>query len=616
MSVRCVRYLLAAGCATTLAACGGDSTGPKAHPGGPGTTTLATAGTSAAFLDSAHFSTKLTLQNGAQYLIAVVNTDTSHSLSEDFTLVGALSASANRVGAPVVARSVQTPPVREARFTASPTLLRLQALRKLEKNHVRMLDRNTRVFQRLHGVRAAGASGLAASGIRKSISQTIGTVNKVYVAKAFGATCTDVDSIGARTVAIGQHVIVLADTNKTAWPDSLRPDSAFYQTFANEYDAITFPHITNVIGDPLAYDANLSHIGKITVTISPVLNNFGGGIVAFVDGCDFFPVQPTGQNADLDNFTEMFYYWVAGTNGFTVLDWENLMRATAAHETKHIVSYTDRIINNGLNNFETIWLEEGLAQESSEIWERHFNQATWKGHANFAQTVECEINLFQSGGCDPGGTKPIALIGSHLPFLFDYLNQESTSPTGLGLGTNTESNYGAGWEFARWATDQYGTSEASFIQSLVNEPTLSGVGNLAKHTGKTPAELLVYWNLATAIIDTVSVTATDVRTTIPSFNLGDIFFVGQTKLQCSDGHGGVVKCGLFTQSGSPVFPVAPTPLTTGPITQTVTGVPGTTAKYFLLTAASNGTETLELKSGAGAAISPSSGLRVGIIRVQ
>jgi hypothetical protein len=61
-----------------------------------------------------------------------------------------------------------------------------------------------------------------------------------------------VDSIGARTVAVGQHVIVLADTNRTTWPQAFRPDSAFYQTFADEYDQITWPHLLANIGNPLA----------------------------------------------------------------------------------------------------------------------------------------------------------------------------------------------------------------------------------------------------------------------------------------------------------------------------------------------------------------------------
>jgi len=595
-----------------------------------GNTTLAV-GQDTTFLTTPVVATNITLAPGQQYLIAVVNTDTSASVNEDFTLFGSVTSTqrVHLATASPAARRAQVAPTPIRKLTVSAaTVKRMQRMRKLQANHLAMLDHNTAVFQRVQRTgRVAPLSGATVTRPRFSISQTVGTVNKIYVASSFGASCSGVDSIGARTVAVGAHVIVLADTNTTKWPSNMR-DSAFYQTFANEYDAQTFPHINTYIGNPLAYDSHLSSIGKITVVISPVLNNFGGGIVAFVDGCDFLPFDsnPNGPNGEiLGNQTEVFYYWAPDTaSGWTGRAWEDLMRGTAAHESKHVVSYTDRIINNGFQFFEQRWLEEGLAQESAEIWERNFNHTTWKGNANFNQTVACEIYLgpHETPACqDSPGTLPIALTGSHLPFLFDYLAAESQSPTGLGFGNTgnnaTPTNYGAGWEFARWATDQYATTEAAFIQSLVNENTRSGLDNVSAHTGKSVQELLVYWNLATAIFDTATYTPADVRTTIPSFNFGQIFYVGQTSLQCNI-NGTTKPCGLFGQnfSTTPVWPIQPAALSTGNISAKVTGVSGTTAAYFLLTSTGNGHQYIQLQNGSGGSISTSSGLRIGIIRVK
>jgi hypothetical protein len=620
MDVRIVRPAGLA-CLVALVGCSGSPTTPGGHSG-PGATTLASVGQSITFLDSANFNTSLSLASGGQYLIAVVNTANTASVSESFTLNGTFAAASGSRVANAPLRAMVRPstarPIGSHSLDADQAVKRIQSLRRMQKNHMRMLDRDNQIFQNFASVRAARSVNRP----RFSISQNVGDVNKIYVAKEFGATCSDVDSIGARTVAVGQHVIVLADTNTSTttngaspWPTGLRPDSSFYQTFANEYDAITWNHIQTYIGNPLAFDTALSNTGKVTVVITPVLNNFGGGIVAFVDGCDFNTFTPSGSEMSLDNQTEMFYYWTPDTAlGWSTPFWEELMRATAAHETKHIVSFTDRIILNNFQVPELIWLEEGLAQESSEIWERNFNQATWKGHANFDQTVACELSFDGSSPCDPSGTKPIALLGSHLPFLFDYLQEETPNPVGHGLGTDTPSNYGAGWEFARWATDQYGSSEATFIKSLINEGSLNGLPNMSAKTGKSIPELLVYWSLATGIIDTVTYTASDVRTTIPSFDFGNIFFVGQTELRCQEGNT-EVPCGLFTNSGLPVYPVQPDTVTAGPISAVVT-VPGTSAAYFLLSAPNGGTETLQLQNGSGGALSSSSALRVGIIRVQ
>lgn len=584
--------------------------------GGSGTTTLATAGQSFAFLNTANFGTELTLQVGSQYLIAVVNTDQSPASTEDFTLVGARLTGSASVAA--LAGVAPLSPVARPGPAGRTYDLRLRTagisplMRRLAENHLAELERSRRTYARL-GNPADVRARLRATGrlapLAAAVSSTVGTVNRVYVSNSITGDCAAVDSIGARTVAVGQHIIVLADTNLTGWPQVQRPDSSFYQTFADEFDQITWPHLLAYIGDPLAYDASLSSIGKITLTITPVLNSIGGGVAAFVNPCDYFPFTSSGPDPDFSNVTEMFYSMTPAANGFGVGDWQKELRSVAAHETKHLVALADRIINHSTTLEET-WLEEGLAQESSEIWMRHFNQATWKGHAVFNQTVACEFDLGPSAPCDSQNDKPLDLAIGHLQYLFAYLRDESQS-NNEGLGTDVDADYGASWAFARWTTDQYAGDEGTYIKGLVNEPALTGLANLSSHTGQTIPLLLTFWNLASAVYAMPGYTAADPRITIPSFNFAQIFNVGQTQLTC-----GGVPCGLFTLSGAPVFPVQPIALTAGAVSQTVHGVPGTAAAFFLLTSSVAGTEALQLESGSGGALSPSSGLRVGIIRVQ
>jgi hypothetical protein len=591
-------------------------------------TTLAT-GQSSTFVNSPNFSATLAVQPGSQYLVAVVNTDATATTTENFSLTGSFASSSSSAAALRVAGTPAQPLAVPAGARSGQTFEyngpSLAMLRQSAQFHSAVLEHDRQVVASFGSAgdvwaraRSANVSAARQANVSAAISQTIGTVNKVYVLNNGNGNCTTVDSIGARTVAVGQHVIVLADTNLTKWPQSFRPDTSFYQTFANEYDQITWPHLLTNIGDPLLYDASLSSIGKVTVTITPTLNNFHvagatGTVVAFVNSCDFFPYQATGSNADFSNQTEMFYSLVPSSTGYTVATWENEIRATAAHETKHIVSFATRIKNNA--PFELIWLEEGLAQESSEIWERNFNLATWKGNVGFFQTVDCEITIGnETGSCDPNGTKPFALTGSHLPFLFQYLQTESLS-NGEGLGLDTPSNYGAGWEFARWATDQYaGSSEGPFIKSLITEPALTGVANIAAHTGQSAPLLLTYWNVATATFQNPKYVAADVRTTIPSFNFANIDSVAQTSFTCNG-----VRCGIFgvNSSPTPTFPVSPIAVsTTASFSKVVSGVPGTSASYFLLTGTTGGIETLTLLSSGGTALPSTSGFRVLILRVQ
>jgi hypothetical protein len=79
-----------------------------------------------------------------------------------------------------------------------------------------------------------------------------------------------------------------------------------------------------------------------------------------------------------------------------------------------------------------------------------------------------------------------------------------------------------------------------------------------------------------------------------------------------------VPCGLFGANfaTTPVWPIQPTALSTGNINAKVTGVAGTAASYFLLTSTGAGQQYIQLQSGTGGSINTSSGLRIGIIRVQ
>jgi hypothetical protein len=621
------------GSATITATSGGKSgTSQITVTSGATSVSLSVAGQSAAFLNSPNFTAALTVQAGSQYLIAVVNTDAASTSLEDFTLSTSFgAASAAGIVPRTVGPIVQTPSAASGRpgvgfALGGRAVNMIPARRNQTENHSDVLEDNRRIFARYGNPRDAWVAARRGNGqttqISASVAQTVGSVNKVYVRKTLNGSCNAVDSIGARTVAVGQHVIVLADTNRTTWPQAYRPDTSFYQAFANEYDQITYPHLLNYIGNPLAYDASLSGTGKVAVTITPELNNLGGvpgggTYVAFVNPCDFFPFVGSGASTFYSNQTEMMYSLVPSASGYSVAGWEAELRATAAHESKHIVSYADRVLLGALGSDE-VWLEEGLAQVSSEIWERHFNQATWKGHATFVQTVACEINLAPNYPCDASGTLPSALMGSHLPFFFTYLQRESTSNT-EGLGVDGQANYGAAWAFARWAIDQYGSSgEGTFIQSLINTTT-TGLTTLSTKTGQSIPLLLTYWNAASAIFQTPGYTAADVRITNPSFNFADIFRIGQTSLPPFTGWVcGGNPCGLFTnpRPPPPIYPVQPILFSSGSFSRTVHAVPGTSASFFLLSGSTAGIETLNLLNGSGGALSPSSGFRVLILRVQ
>lgn len=575
--------------------------------------TLATRGQSALFLTDANFSRNIAMAPGAQYLIGVVNTSASYLSTESYSLQGTFAQG----NVPIAIRAADHTPVHTASAPmetsplgdvgprpatlASEQRLRAQQHLARRADEQRLRARMGSALQAWERVRAV--TRVASAIVPPAVSQTVGTVNRVYVYKGTG-NCANVDSIGARTVAVGQKVIVLADTSLSTWPVSLRPDSAFFTSLAGEFDLVTMPHTTANIGDPFAFDASLANkSGKITVVFTPKANTGGG---AFVTACDFFPGEP-GASSTFSAAAPTMYIGVASTN-FPLSFWRRSAGATATHELMHVVSYARRFSTNVLFD-EDLWLEEGLAQVSSDIWQRAFGKTTWKVKANFNNTIACE---YQIGGfpCNAAGTLPFNMASAHFPFFFDYLQAEMRNAAGIGL--DDAGVYGAGWAFTRWAIDQYATNEPTFIKALINEPTLTGLANVSARTGQNAQTLLTSFNMAAAIFQpTPTFSADNVLLTMPSYDFNDIFNVGQSQLTC-----GGVRCGVFTDNGLPAVPVAPTTLSASTFSRVITGVKGTAASYFLINGEIPGIQSLQLLSSTGGALPLNSRLRVAVIRVQ
>lgn len=581
-----------------LAGCSGSTGATDPHQS---TNVSLAVGQSSVFLDSPHLLANLQVDSGARYLIAVVNTDGSNSSLEDFDLHGSFTAAsaasmalarlrtAQPTAAAKAARSaVPAGAMRGGAIFSGPEMQRLmQVTARAERAHLRLLAINralaTRYGSPLPKLAARQATAAAQSTVP---STTIGTVNHLFV-RNFGAACSSGDSIGARTVAVSPHAIVVADTTST-WTQ--RPDTGFYQTLADEYSTLTYPMVSSYIGNPLLMDSKLSNVGRVTIVITPRLNA-DSGIAAFVNPCDW-------ENETGSNFTETIYNWVADSlNGYPLSLWEKFLRPTLAHETKHVASFAQRYSDGGV--FETVWLEEGTAQMSSEIWMRNFDQTAWKSSANFDQTLGCE---FVTTNTCYGATKPAGLF-NHLEFLYDYLSAAtgggSSDPE--GLASTIEGEYGAGWSFARWTADQYASSEQTFLHGIIDDETNISVQNLMARSGQSAATLQVYWVLATAL-DSIQFTPSDPRLTVPSFNFANIYAAADS---------------VFSLTFPRLEPVWPHQVASGTFDQTVDGIQGLSgASYIMLNATTTGTESLELRSGTGGSISASSGLRVGIVRVQ
>ena len=245
-----------------------------------------------------------------------------------------------------------------------------------------------------------------------------------------------------------------------------------------------------------------------------------------------------------------------------------------------------------------------MAQESEEIWMRHFDAGTWRGNANFTATVGCEVD---AGNPCYSATNPYFFSDRVFYELLHYLYDASNAPTQGGFSYSVEGKYGGGWEFIRWATDEFaGSSESAYIKALIDDPSYVGMVNVSQHSGLPVSNLLVNWSLATAFdsstfADSATFHPSDSLVTVPSFDFRNIFAVSGSQ----DGWGFARDWPLNTILVSPSFSFP------------VDDVNGTNSVYFVLPAGSSAsTESLQLLARNGQPISPASALRVGVIRVH
>ena len=176
----------------------------------------------------------------------------------------------------------------------------------------------------------------------------------------------------ARVAAVSSSAIVVADT---ANPTGGFTD-AEYTSFATTFDTLINALDVSNFGQPTDIDKN----GKIIILFTKDVNlltprGSAGVIGGFFFERDLFPLSDTGVFGGCagSNFAEMFYVLVPDPNHVygdarskqKVLD---LTPGTLAHEYQHLINAGRRMyVNLPFNDFEEVWLNEGLSHMAEEL---------------------------------------------------------------------------------------------------------------------------------------------------------------------------------------------------------------------------------------------------------
>ncbi|MFL5606627.1 MAG: hypothetical protein ACJ8AD_09295 [Gemmatimonadaceae bacterium] len=554
------RFPLATSLALLLCvACKSDSTGLGDNALAPGDAVTTTGGSELRISGGA---------SGAEFVLVVADTATTGSASSTYQVAASGIATAGSVSAPATSLASLSESPLQAASLHGPTLDFSVAARLNERARSRLAP----LFQT--------ARRPAASGLRRSLIPSSVQVGDIVSLNVSPSACDAIDNHPARIVAIGSKAVVAVDT--------LNPSGGFstadYNRFAANFDTLVYPLDVANFGAPTDIDQNGHIVLLFTRAVNELtLRNSEAYTGGFFFDRDLFPTTSTtpGMACPGSNFGEMFYLLspdptgsINGnvrTRGFV----DSLITPLIGHEFQHLINGSRRVYVNDANDFEVVWLNEGLSHIAEELL--FFRQS-----AGLVPRTNITISTLRStaNGINAFNEDQSSNAGRYE----EYLTKPSTSSP--IRDDDSLSTRGATYNFLRYATDRKlrsGGAEPDVWLALVNAKT-NGMDNLRAVYGSDIAGQLRDWSVSQYTDDVVVNESADY--TQPSWNWHNLF-------QAFNG-------------GTGRYPL---PVTTLPTAGTSGSVIPGGAAFYRFAVPANAVASLTL-TGAGGAATPTQGVVV------
>jgi hypothetical protein len=301
------------------------------------------------------------------------------------------------------------------------------------------------------------------------------------------SSCHTTKLKSAHVVAVSSTAIVVADDENPGGGFT----QAEYASVAAAFDTLVDPLDRSNFGNPTDLDDNGRVIIFYTVEVNKLTPRGSQGVVeGFFNPRDIFP---TTSNAQLEgcpgsNVAEMFYMIVPDPNA-TVSDARskaevfNNTIAVTAHEYQHLINSTRRLYVNDADDFEEVWLNEGLSHIAEELLFYRTSGLKPRSNLDAAQitTSQPRVDAFNQHAADD-------LVRYSL-----YLEKpEQSSPY---ADNDSLENRGAIWSFLRYAADRKAITDAGIWSALVNSKT-TGFANLQNVFGADLMSWFRDWSIS------------------------------------------------------------------------------------------------------------------------
>jgi hypothetical protein len=322
------------------------------------------------------------------------------------------------------------------------------------------------------------------------------TVGAAVTLNGSATGCTNPNNRAAHVVAVSNRAIIVADDANPSGGFT----SAEYASIAATFDTLVDPIDRNAFGDPTDIDGN----GRVILFYTPTVNELTpatsqGVVEGFFNPRDLFPTTATSslQACAGSNYAEMFYLLVpdpTGTINGNVRTKSNVIRSSIAvvtHEYQHLINASRRIYVNNAEDFEEVWLNEGLSHIAEELL--FYRVSGLQSRTNLdAATIKAS-----QARVDAFNQHQIGNFGRYIEFL---KKPELSSPY---ADNDSLSNRGAVWSFLRYAADRKATTDGTIWRELVNSPSI-GMVNLNQVFGTGIMTWFRDWSISVYADDKVA----------------------------------------------------------------------------------------------------------------
>jgi hypothetical protein len=316
----------------------------------------------------------------------------------------------------------------------------------------------------------------------------------------------------AHVMAVSNTAVIIADDENPAGGFT----QAEYASVATTFDTLVDPLDRSNFGDPTDLDNNGRIIIFYTVEVNKLTPANSQGVVeGFFNPRDIFPKTGTAQLQACagSNVAEMFYMIVpdpTGTINGNVRRKSDVVDETigiTAHEYQHLINATRRVYINNADDFEEVWLNEGLSHIAEELL------------------------FYRTSGLKPRSNLDAATIRATQPRVDAFNNHASQNLARYSLylekpeqnspyaDNDSLENRGATWSFLRYAADRKAATDAGIWSALVNSKTI-GMANLQNVFGTDVTTWFRDWSISNYTDDKANTGATWQQ---PSWNFRDIF---------------------------------------------------------------------------------------------